>query len=101
MRDIISHADEVFVSAASTWEIAIKQRLGKLKFQGRFDEAVATCGFTELPVRSAHAELVRVLPHHHRDPFDRMLISQALLERLSLVSSDAAMAAYDVAVMWA
>ena len=101
MRDIIGHADEVFVSAASTWEMAIKQRLGKLKFEGRFDEAVATCGFAELPVRFAHAEMVRALPHHHRDPFDRMLISQALLERLSLVTGDAAITAYDVAVMWA
>ncbi|MDX2052158.1 MAG: type II toxin-antitoxin system VapC family toxin [Polyangiaceae bacterium] len=100
-RALISHADEVFVSAASTWEMAIKLRLGKLKFQGRFDEAVSTCGFTELPVRSAHSELVRALPQHHRDPFDRMLISQALLERLSLVSCDEAMNAYDVAVVWA
>lgn len=100
-RGLISHADEVFVSAASTWEMAIKHRLGKLKFEGRFDEAISTCGFTELPVRSAHSELVRALPQHHRDPFDRMLISQALLERLSLVSCDEAMNAYDVAVVWA
>ncbi len=100
VRNIVSRAEEVFVSAASTWEMAIKQRLGKLKFDGRFDEAILTCGFGELPIRSAHAELVRALPHHHRDPFDRMLVSQALLEGLSLVSCDSAIKAYDVAVLW-
>ena len=81
--------------------MAIKQRLGKLKLDGRFDEAILTCGFTDLPIRSAHAELARALPHHHRDPFDRMLVSQALLEGLSLVSCDSAMKAQDVAVLWA
>lgn len=100
VRDIVSNADEVLVSAASAWEMAIKQGLGKLRFEGRFDQALSTCGFTELPVRSAHAELVRALAPHHRDPFDRMLISQSLVEGLSLVSCDPAMKAYEVALLW-
>jgi PIN domain nuclease of toxin-antitoxin system len=56
-------------------------------------------GFEELPVRLAHADVVRGLPHHHRDPFDRILVAQAIAERLTLVTRDRELAAYDVKVL--
>ena len=86
---IIQDADEVFVSAATIWEIAIKGALGKI--QADVDALVAALeknGFTELPVRMAHALQTRTLPLFHRDPFDRMLVSQAMVGQLQLLTAD-------------
>jgi PIN domain nuclease of toxin-antitoxin system len=93
--------NEVFVSAASAWEIAIKQSLGKLP-ASRADplEALRRAGLTELPITVEHARATRSLPPFHRDPFDRMLVAQAQSEGLSLVSRDPAMRRYQVAVLW-
>lgn len=94
-------SNSVYVSAASAWEIAIKAALGKLK--GDVDEiigAIAEVGFDELPVTLAHARRVRKLPAHHRDPFDRMLVAQALEEGLALVTHDGALDAYRVPIEW-
>ena len=94
-RALVSEAEEVYVSAASIWEVAIKVSIGKLKavpedvYQG-----IDASGFTELPVRAAHATGVAGLPPHHRDPFDRLLIAQALLEPLLLITADSDRAAY-------
>jgi len=96
----IQEAEEVFVSAATAWEIAIKSALGKLKTTGTVARAIADYGFDDLPILVSHADVVRSLPHHHRDPFDRMLVAQAKVESLTLVSRDAALRAYDVPVVW-
>jgi PIN domain nuclease of toxin-antitoxin system len=94
-REMICDADEVFISSASIWEAAIKAGLGKLDVD--VDELVAeiaSSGFTELPVRAVHAAMVRNLPDIHRDPFDRILIAQAMSEPLLLITADAHMAEY-------
>lgn len=96
----IQRADDVLVSAVVAWEIATKSALGKMTARGSVAEAIADYGFTELPIGIAHADAVRRLPEHHRDPFDRMLVAQALVEDLVLVSADAALARYKVPIVW-
>lgn len=88
------------VSIASLWEIAIKKALGKLEAPEDLPERVQQLGFELLPVRVEHAWRVSQLPHHHRDPFDRLLIAQAQLERLPIVTADPAFDAYDAEVVW-
>jgi len=101
VRRRIEGADEVFVSAASAWEVAIKSALGKIVAKAQIGDAIADYGFTALPITVAHADAVRRLPLHHRDPFDRMLIAQAQLESLTIVSRDPAFPAYPVTTVWA
>lgn len=91
---------EVFVSTASLWEIAIKASVGKLEVPDDLPRQVEEMGFELLPVTAEHAWRVRSLPHHHGDPFDRLLIAQAQLERLPVVTADPAFGEYDVAVVW-
>ncbi len=83
----IQSAGEVYVSAASAWEVAIKATLGKIEAREALATAIADYGFLPLPVSLEHADAVRALPMHHRDPFDRMLIAQAMLEGLTLVTT--------------
>lgn len=90
---------EVFVSTASVWELTIKQSLGKIELPGDLNERSAADGFTSLPVLGAHAAAVRSLPFHHKDPFDRLLVAQAQIEGLTLVTADRAMSAYDVPIL--
>jgi PIN domain nuclease of toxin-antitoxin system len=90
---------EVYCSVASLWEIAIKQNLGKLQVQAPLPGMLERYGFAELPLTAGDAETVRTLPLHHRDPFDRMLIAQAMARNLVLVSSDRHMLAYEVAIL--
>ena len=88
-------ADAVFVSAASIWEISIKSGLGKLDVD--VNELVARmkeAGFRELPVTAVHAAAVRALPDIHRDPFDRLLVAQAVTEPLRLLTDDDNVAKY-------
>lgn len=95
-RRLISAADERFVSSASIWEAAIKAGLGKLDIDvGELIRAISASGICELPVRAVHGAAVRDLPHHHRDPFDRLLVAQARHEPLRLVTADAHLARYD------
>ncbi|MCW3504434.1 type II toxin-antitoxin system VapC family toxin [Burkholderia cenocepacia] len=95
-RRLISAADERFVSSASIWEAAIKAGLGKLDIDvGELIRAISASGIRELPVRAVHGAAVRDLPHHHRDPFDRLLVAQARHEPLRLVTADAHLARYD------
>lgn len=95
-RRLISAADERFVSSASIWEAAIKAGLGKLDIDvGELIRAISASGIRELPVRAVHGAAVRDLPHHHRDPFDRLLVAQARHEPLRLVTADAHLAWYD------
>ena len=93
-RRLIDHAD-VYVSAASIWEISIKAALGKLSADPR--EVVAAlepAGFIPLPVSEAHAAHVATLPPVHRDPFDRLLVAQALVEPMRLLTTDTVLAGY-------
>lgn len=89
----------VYCSAASLWEIAIKQNLGKLQTMGSLAEMLECYGFEELPITARDAEATRGLPPHHGDPFDRMLIAQAMVRNLVLVSGDRQMLAYEVAIL--
>ncbi len=96
----IQRAGDVFVSAASAWEIAIKAGLGKIVARAPLAEAIDDYGFLPLAIQLAHGDAVRALPHHHRDPFDRMLVAQARVEGLVIVSRDALLGAYDVPIVW-
>lgn len=99
-RQTIVEASEVYVSAASIWEIAIKASLGKLEGDPReLADAVAASGFRELPVNSRHAAMVHGLPFHHHDPFDRLLLAQALCEPLRFLTADQTLAQYSELVM--
>ncbi|MEX2447888.1 MAG: type II toxin-antitoxin system VapC family toxin [Solirubrobacterales bacterium] len=91
---------EVLVSIASLWEIAIKSALGKLEAPADLPARVEELGFHSLAITPDHAWHVRSLPHHHGDPFDRLLIAQAQVERLPILTADPAFAAYDVELAW-
>jgi PIN domain nuclease of toxin-antitoxin system len=90
---------EVYISVASIWEISIKSAAGKLSVPDNFLQVVGDSGVSELAIRSQHAQLAGQLPLIHRDPFDRMLVAQALTENLTLVTRDSAIHAYDVPVL--
>lgn len=100
-RNAIASADVVWVSAVSGWEVAIKQALGKLRLRGQFAALVAAGGLSELALSLRHADTLADLPLHHADPFDRMLIAQASVERLTVVTHDRQFERYDVPVLWA
>ena len=89
----------VFVSAATAWEIATKRASGKLEAPGDVAEWVREDGFSELPIHIEHAVLSAELPQHHRDPFDRLLIAQASIEELTLVTTDPQIAKYEVEML--
>jgi PIN domain nuclease of toxin-antitoxin system len=90
----------VHVSAASIWELAIKAALGKLDLQGAdLVEEIAENDFVELPMTARHSSLAANLPRHHQDPFDRMLIAQAQVEGLTVVTRDPAFRDYGVAIL--
>ena len=91
--------NEVFVSAASLWEIAIKQMLGKLRAPDHLGATVTREGFVEIPVSFFHAEQAGKLPLLHKDPFDRMLVAQAQAEGLSIITRDANIPRYGVRTM--
>lgn len=93
---IVSPENLVFVSAASIWEIAIKRALGKLRVPDDVNEQISAHGFEKLPVDGEHAWLAGNLPVHHRDPFDRMLVAQAQIEGMKLVSRDGVFDAYGI-----
>ena len=99
IRRTIREADAVFVSAVSAWEIEIKRATGKLSAPDNLERTIRDFNLSGLSVSVPHAIAAGRLPKHHRDPFDRMLIAQAKLESLTLVTSDAVFQAYDVAVM--
>lgn len=91
----IESADAVYVSSASLWEATIKHQLGKLAVEPSvLALAVPSSGFAELPITFQHAVAVGQLSHHHRDPFDRMLLAQAITEPLHLLTADAQLAPY-------
>ncbi len=90
----------VFVSAVSVWEIGIKQALGKLHAPEALSGVIREEGFNGLAISVAHAELAAALPRHHRDPFDRMLVAQARIEHLTLVTHDRRLEPYGGDILW-
>ena len=100
-RAIQSPQNEVYASVASAWEIALKVALGKLEYDLQsLENGLAASGILLLGVGLQHAARVATLPMHHRDPFDRMLVAQALCEAMALVSRDRELAKYGVRLLW-
>jgi len=105
IRELITDGgNELFLSAASCWEIAIKAELGKITLPGQPDkfisEQMASNAVQSLPIEASHALHVFHLPPHHRDPFDRMIIAQSQLENLPIVTSDPFFPKYKVKTIW-
>jgi PIN domain nuclease of toxin-antitoxin system len=103
-RLLESEEQELLVSRASIWELSIKVAKGRLEMPGSsvqslLDE-IGKMGVLILPIRDAHILRTETLPHHHGDPFDRMIVAQALEEGCTILSSDTALAAYDARVIW-
>lgn len=96
---ITSPRNRVHISAASIWEISIKKTLGMLPASIDLEEILSRSGFEALEINIKHAMLAGELPKHHEDPFDRMLIAQAIVEKLTLVTRDAAFDAYGVQLL--
>jgi PIN domain nuclease of toxin-antitoxin system len=103
-RIIADGRNRIFLSAASGWEIAIKARLGRLELPDDLERFIlnqlAVNAIDVLPVQMSHALHVYKLPDHHRDPFDRLLIAQAQLEKLRILTADAQFSKYRVEVVW-
>ena len=96
----IADADVVFVSAAAAWEAAIKASLGRLDLPDTVESGVEDSGFEKMQISFSHAEAAAALPPHHGDPFDRMLVAQAIFEGLTLVTHDRRLGAYEVSILW-
>jgi PIN domain nuclease of toxin-antitoxin system len=88
------------LSAVSVIEVAVKHRLGKLDMSADFHEAMYRQGLQALPVTDKHARRLADLPLHHRDPFDRLLVAQAQVEGMAILSADERLRAYDVPILW-
>ncbi len=89
----------IFVSAASIWEIGIKRAIGKLEAPAELVAVIHEEGFLGMPVELLHAETASLLPPHHRDPFDRMLIAQSMLEQMTVVTADRRFESYGIELM--
>jgi PIN domain nuclease of toxin-antitoxin system len=101
---IANPSNDIFVSAASAWEIATKVRLGKLEearhLEREFLEKVDEAGYTILPIEAAHALRAGRLPGDHRDPFDRMIAAQALAEDIPVLSNDSQLDSFSITRIW-
>lgn len=95
----LNDAEGVYYSAASAWELSIKQSLGKIQLGAPLSMFAERTKLIELPVTTAHAEIAASLPLHHKDPFDRMIVAQAIAEGLTLVTADRRLAAYGVRIL--
>jgi PIN domain nuclease of toxin-antitoxin system len=98
-RERIEAAIEVYVSAVTGWELSIKQAAGALKMNTPVSSLVGSLGFLELPITIRHGEAVKTLPMIHRDPFDRLLVAQATVEGLILVTSDSRLIRYGIPIL--
>lgn len=103
-KAIAASGAELVLSVVSAWEIAIKTALGRFSIaedlEGFITEALEANRVVPLPVSMNHALYVSHLPNHHRDPFDRLLVAQSILENLPIVTGDRALAKYDIEVVW-
>jgi PIN domain nuclease of toxin-antitoxin system len=97
-------ANDVLISPASYWEIAIKVRLGKIDLHATYEDfmqqGIVGNDFEILPIEPRHTSVLTTLPLHHRDPFDRLLVAQAMVEGLTLVSADAVLDQYPISRLW-
>lgn len=100
-RKAITEAEFVYVSAISAWELSIKAAIGKLRAPDDLEAQMNENCFVPLPITVAHAVAAGKLPRHHGDPFDRMLVAQAWLESLTLLTSDTRLTAYQTEIMLA
>ena len=104
LDQIAEPTNDVLLSPASYWEIAIKVSLGKyslsVPFEAFFQEGIEGSGVTILPIEVRHAAVLSSLPMHHKDPFDPMIISQAMVEQIPVVSADSPLDAYDIQRLW-
>lgn len=99
-RDAISDSsNQIFVSVATVWELGIKRTSGRVKLGESIRLLARRLGFVELPITMEHSELAASLPLHHKDPFDRMLVAQATVEGLTLVTADDGLRGYGVACL--
>lgn len=100
-RDAIADpANEALISVAALWELTIKASSGKLTLPADLETMAATQGFSVLPINFMHLRRLGLLPRVHRDPFDRMMIAQALAEGMPIVTADRAFASYGVDIVW-
>lgn len=99
VKDMLDHEPDACLSAATTWEVAIKQAMGKLKGPKDLPERLRDSGLVEVPITMEHSIIAGRLPRFHNDPFDRMLIAQALHNDLTLVTRDAEIQRYKVPVL--
>jgi PIN domain nuclease of toxin-antitoxin system len=98
--DLITDSDNfIFVSAATAWEIAVKKTIGKLESPDDLPAALAVNNFLELPITIEHSQKLYELPLHHNDPFDRIMIAQAISEDLTFMTRDAKIALYDIRIV--
>ena len=99
-----SRDNEIYLSAASAWEISIKTGLGRLSIQDELEhfliDQLSLNGILPMPISLSHAAYTSKLPQIHKDPFDRILIAQSVIEEMSLISRDGTMRKYDVEVVW-
>ena len=105
VRDFVADVkNELFLSAASCWEMMIKARIGRLTFPESPEKFIPyqmnKNKLIGLPVQIAHALHIQSLPEHHKDPFDRMLVAQAQVERMPIITNDRLLAEYDVKILW-
>ena len=102
--EIVNPANSIFLSIASVWELQIKIKLGKISFSDKLENVIAIQqqinAIQLLPIQLSHVIYLENLQLHHKDPFDRLLISQALAENLTLVSSDPQFPDYGVNLLW-
>jgi len=97
---ITAQGNRVVISAVVIWEVAIKRSLGKLDAPSDVLEQLERAGVDQLPITARHADHVGTLPLHHRDPFDRLLIAQAEIENLALVTADGESSSYGIETVW-
>lgn len=102
-REIIADDNDIYVSDVSLWEIAIKINIGKLDLEGTIFDIEEKCvqlGFERITMKPAHFECLRTLPLIHRDPIDRLIIAQGIIEEMILISSDRHFPEYNINVIW-
>ena len=99
LRAIENSNNICFISSASIWEISIKSAIGKLEIPDNFTDILHQEGFRELPVSWTHAAMVRKLPFHHKDPFDRLIIAQSIIEDYTLLTVDKIIPEYEVKIL--
>lgn len=101
---IVDPANQLLISPASYWEIAIKISIGKLTLHQPYEDFIDAClnkyGFTILPIDPKHTDRLIGLPFHHKDPFDRLLVVQAMVESIPIISNDTALDAYGITRLW-